>query len=386
MINFSKYIIGMVMLLVMSSTPAISKEYNISLTQNKIADICPDVYADGEINKDREISISLDLGKISVSDSLFGFAIYMQYDVEKWYFMGITKNNTLSEYFERDHVVVEQQSGNHIMGNVGTINNLFNPSVGDKPLIKLRFRYLGDCPDTTMFVIEELSFTEECKIPYFLNDTAYVYSGVPEGENRFASVQYEELNKTFPQEGNLSNSLVFDLPTIARVDNFEITLEKNEAFAYSNFIAADALEIENVVDNEDDVVLTINKLTESDQYFVKYEMERKSDEDFSHIVHAKITSLNECNCAKEISNAEQNINYTKSSVADHDELNLCKIRDGFIEMNVPNSTVEIYDLQGNSSEYLNPDIISFDSKVNGLYFVIIKAQNKIETIKYLNIK
>lgn len=376
----------MVMLLLASSSPMISKDFTISIEQNRIADICDDILNGTDYSKSRKVVLSINIGRVDVSDSLFGLTLYMKYNSDLWYFDTAIKEGTLSESFKDGQITAEEQGGEYILGSIGSISNFYNPIHGDAPLIKLAFYYLGDCPDTSMIVLEELSFTSECKIPYFKDDTSYVYANVADGEERFAKLEYEEYNKVFPQEGSLSNSLIFDLPEDANVESLEVSIDKKTEFNYSNFLSSESLEILETNDMEDHILLKLKKTADTEQYFIKYDMTRTADADFNHVIQAKITNLNECNCAKTIYDTEQNVSYTKTSVEDSNEQLNYEICDGFIKILSPESTVEVYDLKGNCTKYLNTDNISFNDKVNGLYFVIIKAQNKIEKIRYLNIK
>lgn len=374
----------MVMLLIFSSTPSYTKDFNLTFSQDEVADICTDVFVDNKFNRKRNVTVSVYAGQVDVKDSLFGITLYLRFDSEKWYFERAFTTNTLCEPFDEGRITRDPLSENHIMGSIGTMLN--TPSAGDLPLIKLQFTYLGDCPDSSEFEIEELSFTDECSIPYFKDVKGKFYADVKEGEYRYAKVEFGDLNKEFPQKGNISNSLIFDLPHEAKVETFDVTIDKSIDFEYNNFVANGSLTIEETIDSEENIVLKLKKDAESGTYYINYGMQRLSDEDFSHTVEAKISSINDCNCAIDIINTEQQITYTKSSVEETNEQTLCNVRNGFIEVLVPQSNIEVYDLQGNCSKYLNTDIISFDNKVNGLYFIIIKAQNKIEKIRYLNIK
>lgn len=383
--KISLYIICLGMLLFMSSTPGMSKEYELEMIPKSKADICEEIFS----NNDRYVVLSLDLGKVSVSDSLFGFTLYMQFDETKLYFDDKMTLNTLSEGFDGD-VRLEKQGGNHILGNMGIVfGDINTPSAGDLPLVNLRFMYLGDCPDSAMVVLKELSFTSETKIPYFLNDTTYIYADVMEGEGRYAKVEYEDTLKTFTDEEILSNSIVFDLPEESRVNSLELTLDKIDSVLYNNFTSSNSgLVIEETIETDSNYVFKLSKTDLSDQYFIQYDIERVKTESFTETAKVAITSVNECNCVTEIYNHKQVLDYTKTgtAISETSKQELYEIAGDAILIKHTLNDIEVYDLSGNCKKYKDTDKISFDDMSAGMYFIIIKALNKIEKVRYLNIK
>ncbi len=383
MIKICLNIICFGMLLVMSSLPSISKEYTLEMNPKSKADVCEELFAGSK----RYVTLPLDLGPISVADSLFGFTLYVKFDSDKLFFDNAYTINTLSEPFTSGGIKLEEQGGNHILGSIGTITNFDTPSIGELPLVNLRFMYLGDCADSAMIVVEELSFTSESKIPFFKNDTTYIYGDVLEGENRYAKVEFEQDEKNFGTLDTISGSLFFDLPQEARIQNLELSLDKDDNFGFSDFTSENSgINIDEILENDSSFIFKLSNLDNENQSFIKYSMYRKVDEDFTKNINSVITSVNECNCVTQIYNTQQTVVYKRTSVTETNEQTMFDIVNQQIQIKVPKNNVEVYDLNGNCSKYQDTDIISFDDKNAGLYLIIIKAQNKIEKVKYLNIK
>jgi hypothetical protein len=382
--KLSSYIFCIGILLFWSSIPSNAKDYNLEIIPKSKADACGIVFQ----NSKRDVLIHLDLGTIEPSDSLFGITLYMEYDNTKLYFGNdYAILNTLSERFGKD-VSIKVIDDNHILLNAGILSGQINvPTYGDLPLIALQFTYIGDCPDSASLVVEELSFTSECKIPAFSNETFYIESEVKSGKNRYAKVSFDAEEKEFDETGKLNSTMILNIPEEAKVSEFLLKLTKSDKFLFSNFAAKNSdIEIANVTESDSSYDLVLNIKENTQEYFLDFEIDRVINENYDESIEVEIAVLNDCNCAKTLEKDTCVFANRTTSVTDVDVQSVYEIADNSIIVKDQDNNIEIYDLNGNCTKYQDRQIISFDDKSAGLYLVVIKAQNKIAKVRYLNIK
>lgn len=130
-----------------------------------------------DIDKEKEFIITLDLGEIFYSDSLYDVDLVFAYDKKKVVILAPLLIGTLSEYF--------QATTNSVWDNLSYKYNYYNfqgyrltPVYGKRPLIKFVGKILVDSIDTTDFSIGYINLSEEFSRKYIQSndDTIKLYS------------------------------------------------------------------------------------------------------------------------------------------------------------------------------------------------------------------
>ncbi|TAL69533.1 MAG: T9SS type A sorting domain-containing protein [Bacteroidetes bacterium] len=132
---------------------------HVLLKSHNTVDVCESV-------SDRDYTISIDIGDVKPTDSLFGFDFFVRYNPTKVNVSGVGLTvNTLSQFFDNDndtHIFRSSSDSGLIEGHYGTFSSY--PAYGSNmPLIAFTGKFLGNCPDTSYFRLESLTFTLEFK-------------------------------------------------------------------------------------------------------------------------------------------------------------------------------------------------------------------------------
>lgn len=109
----------------------------------------------------KQFVLVMGVGNINRSDSLFGFNFQISYDNQKVKITDALYLSTLSEFFDTKAVKI-----NSIEGKVNgyAITMGMQPIYGNRPLIAFNGYWLSQCPDTAIFSIDYIEFTDEFKI------------------------------------------------------------------------------------------------------------------------------------------------------------------------------------------------------------------------------
>lgn len=126
------------------------EKLEIVLKNINTIDVCGD-------KSKKQIIITVDLGYIAFSDSLFAFNFELNYNQNKIKLHSALYLNTLSEFFDFKEVGFDKGL---VRGTLAV--NFSAPQVaGNKPLIAFLGDYLLDCPDTTFVNASYFEFTDE---------------------------------------------------------------------------------------------------------------------------------------------------------------------------------------------------------------------------------
>jgi hypothetical protein len=114
----------------------------------------------GDVNK-RQFILVMSIGNVFRSDSLFGFNYQISYNKEKVKITDALYLNTLSEFLDNKTASINSKEGK-INGYAITMG--MEPVYGNRPLIAFNGQWISDCPDTAIFTIDYIEFTDEFKV------------------------------------------------------------------------------------------------------------------------------------------------------------------------------------------------------------------------------
>lgn len=374
----------------------------LSLQQNNDAWIC------GDDGRDKNFIISVDVGEIKDSDSLFAIQVWLTFNPEKLTFVNLIDKNTLAEFFEiKDFDLLEPGEVTAYAKTMG-----INQAVGNKPLLALEAKYLGDCPDSAHINLKDIELDVSKRFNNRLNykDTNLIVNvRTKETEKSFVKVNFQQDTlKEFAEDSTISALINLNTNDLAKVDSleFEIKYEINENFEYVSFVLLDSNNTKIVIDTvsvyevEDSAKINVqSRLLESinDETVMKILMKQIKKDDDTVRIDINVSKINECACATsfigdkvfilskkdtttpivtdEIENKDIDINGYYSFISDEFVINT--LRSYIDEIILYDLMGRMIENKGNIKDY-NEVRIPADSYLKGIYLAHIKLLNKVE--------
>ncbi len=278
------------LLLFGSSQPMASNGDTAFLRSSRKIDVCDDAK--------KSVIITLDIGSISKSDSLYGYNFRVDFDNEKIDFHTLLYLNTLSELFEYKNANFFNSEG-YLEGYA--VNLTGPPVSGDRPLLGLFGDYIDDCPDTTIVSIGYIDFTDEFEKKYTVYESASVYAFVYDKDDRFLSVEFDtdtiqDFNDEFMSEALLS--LETNPGLMLESAKFQIKIHNNELFEISNVSSvSDNVFIEDMnIENGTAIIETsiLNDISQELALSVDI-LQKKRSKEIADIT-CEILNINNCAC------------------------------------------------------------------------------------------
>jgi hypothetical protein len=239
------------------------------LRNTRKIDVCDDAK--------KSVIITLDIGEITRSDSLYGYNFRIDFDSLKIDFHTFLDLNTLSEYFEYKGANFFNSDG-YVEGYA--VNLTGAPVSGNRPLFGLFGNYLGDCPDTTYVSINYIDFTDEFMKEYKVFMDAEIIASVEDKQDRFLRVSFEDDTvKSFNNDMQAEALISLETNPGLRLESamFELSVTNSDLY--------DIEDIELVADN-----MMISELTKDNS---KISFRAFFNEDFNEQMafKAKLTQL-----------------------------------------------------------------------------------------------
>jgi hypothetical protein len=282
------------LLLTCSSLTGLAQVNNISavLSQETSIDAC------GNQNS-KQCILSVYLGPITKSDSLYGFDIGIAFNSKKIKFNSTLYSNTLSEFFE-----TETRSftfwDDTIRGYAGNFN-ISNPQVfGDKPLIAFLGDFVGDCPDTSFVKLLWLEFTEEFKKNISDTVNAVIEAKIFDKPSRLLKAQFSADSLEFDEQLTKDVYIKFLYGSEARLGNieFNFNLEDNILFEISSLITeSDKIEILDMIPINKGLKVKVNildSLSGSEALRLTIKQKKNTDEISKILIDS--VKVDECSC------------------------------------------------------------------------------------------
>ncbi len=263
------------------------------LVQHDNIDVCGD-------ENDKKFTVSLNIGEVKRSDSLFGYNFRINFNQEKVKFEIGSFQSTLGQNLQEKRVTIINDSG-QIAGFAVNLNFNLPPAAGDKPLAAFRGKYLGDCPDTTTIVIESLGFTEEFQLNITEFENLDLAAEMEDKESRKIEPESNKDTVEFADEdkGLFITKFKYE-EDAARLNTLSFKLELDEI---NKFTISDVTSINenfNIIEKEPyekglivkaEVMDNIN-----DMNVMQVELEEMIDEDLVSNLYIKDLEVNDCSC------------------------------------------------------------------------------------------
>lgn len=352
-------------------------------------------YCNG-VNLSNEVLVTISLGNIKYSDSLYGYNFSVKYDRSKLYFHNQITTNTITEFADYAKTGFGIEPGK-IIG--AAMNN--TPLYGNKDLIGFYGEYIGEmCNDSALVEIEYIEFTDEFQKEVTKLDTIWIKPikaninykiNTSVGDNL---LRYDT-NKTniIPINVDLENVKVLDKLAYnisLTSDNFNVSvINQNEDFLF---------DIENNKNNNYDVILT-NKINYKEVPESSHLFDLKIDKminitDTNTILYINPIKLNNCLCydSQKVTNDSIKIEYIKSDINSVD-------KDDYHQLiSFINNNLSIYSDNSyiNSIKLFNSvGMVVFDENINsnqysknlqltnGVYFIVVTINEHLIMKKIL---
>lgn len=349
----------------------------------------------GEEN-DKRVQVSLSIGQVNYSDSLYSFDFIIGYDTNKVRISNALTVNTLAEYFEYKGLGFVEPGYFRLYA----AQMLGKPVSGNKALIAFEAKYKGDCSDTVEFFIDyaevEVSQNLLSRLKY---DSAFIKIPVTVKETPNSFVVVTFLQDTVDQYGEDSLArVVLNLNTnnLDNVDYLKMILDVplNDNLVFDNIqYLNDKIDFVNTYsENDDDKVrLVIEMILKDDvinESIVELNFKRLLNRDDEIVVRAKLDSINECSCATFLKGDSFVLKSLKDTIIsvdyrfenDDNEIDFLIVSD---ELNLGDSDliegIEIYNLNGNMvfNSEIKENLIDVSNFARGVYYLQIFKGGKI---------
>lgn len=356
----------------------------VVLTNHYPIDICG-------IASDRDYTISINIGEVKPSDSLFGFTFIISYNPSKFNFRSGLYMNTLSQFFEIK--VFNSRDTGLIIGNVGTYENI--PSSGNKALIAITGRFLGICPDTGIFRLVQLDFTSEFKKIVNDSDKYVVVQGeVQDKPNRSITASFESDTVIFNEIDSIAIvTAKLNVENNTRLNNieFELVSDDDENFRIEEIKSiTEKLQIDSTSPIEKGLrvyTTTLDDIGDESVFEIKLKEIKRAG--VINIKELKLTPIkvNDCSCIKELIEGKTNLkgNIEKDTLGITEFENKAingyynEIEDKFIiETETELKEILIYNMSGNLIKKINVSVIDRKAEISadmlgmGVYMVTVR--------------
>ncbi|MFP4526903.1 MAG: hypothetical protein ACLFQX_00010 [Candidatus Kapaibacterium sp.] len=353
----------------------------------------PDVC--GSLSQKR-VLVTIDIGTVLPTDSLFGFDFSLYYNPDKFKFTDGIYINTLAEFFEMKDITFDEGV---ISGYVIQFNPHLPPVYGDRALIGFLGYYLNDCPDTTIMHIRYLEFTEEYQhnVANYVPDT--IHAVVREKDDRTLAVNFDKNSIEFISDSTIGVTIAAKEYDDSRLNSFYVNIggRNTESFEYYVNELSDNIRVESITEENSLMRLECGIEGSIDgEEILELMIKRKENVDVEFEIVMVPDDLNECACITNLDGDTLLISSEKkedtTSVVQTDrniKYYYDKKFDEFVIETPENSEILIYGFAGalkmkkRKSEIYNR--IDASEWPQGIYPAMIKTRNdinKILLIKY----
>jgi hypothetical protein len=349
----------------------------------------------GSASKKR-VLVTIDIGRVSKTDSLFGFDFAIEYNPDKVKFTDGIYINTLSEFFEMKDVSFGIEPG-LMTGYAIQFNPYLPPVYGDKHLIGFLGTYLGDCPDTTIVKLKYLEFTDEYKnkIAEFIPDT--IEAVVADKEERMLGIEFDKDSLVFESDSIIKVDIIAEEYEDSRLEFFTVEIGNldKDSFEYEVNELSQLLTIDQYIERENEIMLKCSTHGNIDkENILEFQAERKENIDAEFDINIFATELNECTCISRLKGDTIRIkSYKKDDTTNITEKKINDLRyyydkanvEYYIECRYLIENIKVYNVNGTlKSKIMNINNkyirINADGWPKGCYPALIKMRNRINKI------
>jgi len=341
-----------------------------------------------------ELLLTIGIGEVKRSDSLYGLNFSVKYDNTKIKFENKVILNTLAEFSTDNDVTFNLEPGK-ILGYF--ISN--QPVFGKRELIGFYGKYIGQMCDSALVEIEYVEFTDDFKKEVNKLDTIWIKPIKYDYKDTKINVNISNLD-TIEYNPNMINKIegILNLDNSVYIDYLSYKINLNDEYSITNFNINDnyfELISKDYLSESSTILFTVkNKLNKISNNLKLFELDyNKKDLNKSDISLIQIIplQLNNCICTdfNSLSTTEKYIKYfkedTTSSVVDDINKNIIfyDAQNKILHFEnlefYANSTIQLFNYNGTKiyeNELKNENYINLNLN-NGLYFVIISNSNDL---------
>lgn len=342
-----------------------------------------------------EVLVTVGLGEVKRTDSLYGFNFAIKYDRSKLYFNSTITTNTLSEFASYAHVSFGLEYGK-LFG--AGINN--TPLTGNKELIGFYGDYIGDlCNDSALVEIEYIEFTDEYQKSVNKLDTIWI-KPVKNDVTYNAEIKFP--NNEYIYDSTITNILPIEM-NFSKVKYLDVIglniYSENQSYnlIYKNI--NDNFKINEIAKTANSISLQIENIKNIDLSgnirFFDIELTKNINEtDTNSRIFVKPIKLSDCDCFddRKVTNDSIRIKYIRSNVTNVEDIDNSIEVTSYLDKIQVNSNFEIikriqlFNSVGNivvdefidNSNYYTDNIFS-----NGVYLVRIWTDKQVINKKIL---
>ncbi|MDX9791716.1 MAG: T9SS type A sorting domain-containing protein [Candidatus Kapaibacterium sp.] len=346
--------------------------------------------------QDKDILITIGIGDVAISDSLFAYEFLVEYDTLRFKFTGAVYQNTMAEYTKYRNVSLVEEVG--FIRAYAFIDP--NPFAGNRELIGFVGRLTDDCAEPVEFKIIDCDLTDDYNKEYsidsvlsvgpvkIIDDEKIVELDIDRNNLLFDSVSvqavnvslninpYDDLDELSILITNL-NDLFFDIESVESVHEY-VTV--SDYYKISNDSMLVKLNLFGAPDGEPTLRINLSEIY-------------KDTVNVSSIVRFQPLDFGNCNCYSDFKSSI--IDVTSLKKVSDSTVDVVEIREddlidiffstGKIDIinhdNLLLNSIEMYNINGQkifNSNYLNQTEYSLNTSNfnNGLYLLRLNYGNK----------
>lgn len=397
-LKITKYLAFLLSVLLFNSNPGAIKAQNevtLKIENTEQIDLCG-------ADRNKRVIITLYMGKILPSDSLFGFNGQLLYNPDKIQFHTALPLNTLAEFFDYNKADFSEK-GKIIFTVSQWLSNI--PISGDRPLYAFLGNFLGICPDTSWVNLDYIEFTDEFKKTITEVSNGLVNAEILYDDSRYLQTKFEIDTLEFLKDDQEKNiQVLFDVKPGLRINNLKLDIE-NENPSQFDIVQINSLNeyliIDSVQENDGKIEAYLTILNDT---LAGINMNITIIEKFKSDTLSQLsitpTQVNECTC---VSKLEGSHCFLKSHKIDTIPSWINLQEDKFKELNIDykNNCLTIHNNVGNIQQVIITNLLGInimtykpenelEIRINtelltsGIYFVyIVKNNNKREIEKLI---
>lgn len=395
--KITKYLAFLLSVLLLNSNPGAIKAQNevtLKIENTEQIDLCG-------ADRNKRVIITLYMGKILPSDSLFGFNGQLLYNPDKIQFHTALPINTLAEFF--DYNKAEFSERGKIIFNVSQWLSNY-PISGNRPLFAFLGNYLGKCPDTSWVNLDYIEFTNEFKKTIKDVSNGLVNAEILYDDTRYLQTKFEVDTLEFLKDDQEKNiRIVFDVKPGLRISNLKLNIE-NENPSQFDIVQINSLNeyiiIDSVQENDGKIELYLSILNDTLAGIdLNLNIMEKFKSDTISQLSIEPTQVNECTCVSKLVGSNC---FLKSNKIDTIPSWINFEDDSSKELNIDykNNYLTIQNNNGNVQQVIITNLLGMnlmtykpedkvEIKINtelltsGIYFVYIVKNNNKREIKKL---
>lgn len=295
--------------------------------------------------RNKDVLILIEVGTVSLKDSLYGFDFSISYDPDYLKFETPVFINTISEFFEWKDINFGMDYGK-VKGYA--LHDF--PLGGNKPLIGFAGKYISECSEKTPLVLEYLEFTDDFQRKVSKADTLWIKPDIVVNPDYKYNIGIEQENVIFKEEDAAILNASIEFSTVDNIDeiSFDVLINSDNYIIEEIYPKDNSFEIleRNVLQSGLNLNIKLSETTSPVYDFEIIVRELRKDSNKVYSLNVVPLQLSQCNCVSEYRGDKIEI---RTVIVD-DDTTVAGVNDNIYSNQVSIFTDDVFITIDNSSE------------------------------------